>query len=113
MFCSSFLYWCSRANAPEICGVAIDVPDAVANPPGYVEVIDSPGAKSIGRLHLLENEEIEPDFETEPTAVTLEMHAGYEIPLEFPELPVAATTEIFFATALCIALAVSWSSESQ
>jgi hypothetical protein len=44
----------SRATTPDTCGAAIDVPLNISGPPGVVERIETPGAKTSTHLPTLE-----------------------------------------------------------
>ena len=70
-----------------------------------------PGANKSVILFLLKL--IASAFVTEPTAVTLVMHAGLAIPVVLPLFPVAAITLMFFAIAFAIELVNEVSSLSQ
>ena len=120
--------WRRSAIAPETWGVAMDVPLKVLRPEewqkvqvllGTVEVIAWPGASRSKKLARFVNEEIASTVVLElpssvlPTEVAFWRHAGAAIVLVLPELPLAATTEIFFPTAESTAALKALSLESQ
>src|SRR5207244_13616894 len=76
------------AKTPATCGVAMDVPSKLSNPPpGTDEVIRSPGANRERNVAWLENEEtlsngVSPDpSPVEPTLTEVEIHDGTECTL--------------------------------
>ena len=67
----------STAQAPAVCGAAIDVPLKKAyRSPGMEELMDDPGATKERNEATLEKLEITSDLSVEPTLTALEMHAG-------------------------------------
>ncbi len=70
--------FCLRiAQAPATCGVAMEVPLQVANPPpGTADVMDSPGARSERKEAELENQETSSDSVVDPTLTADEIQPG-------------------------------------
>src|SRR5258706_6612404 len=89
----------STAQAPATCGVAIEVPLAVPNPPGTYasgreEVTEPPGASRLKKLALLEKLEMVLSLFVEPTLIAEEMQPGAVSEFVLPLLPEAMAVAI-------------------
>src|SRR6267142_2069406 len=100
------------AQAPAMCGEAIDVPLATANwPPGYDEMISSPGANSDRKGATFEKSATWSSLVVAPTLTAVETHAGALISLVDPSLPDATTVAMPTERRLSMKGLYSWSSQ--
>jgi hypothetical protein len=86
------LFCLRSAHAPATCGVAIEVPLKIANPPpGTEEFMLEPGARRDKKDAELENEDRVSDFVVEPTLTALDIQPGLLMEFVKPLLPEAMT----------------------
>src|SRR5262245_62054158 len=82
----------STANEPVTCGVAIEVPLAVAqSAPGYEDWIDVPGASKDRKEATFENDDTASVFVVEPTLTAVETQPGELMAFVKPPFPAATT----------------------
>lgn len=102
------------AQAPATCGVAMDVPERLSNPPpGTEETMPWPGANRDRKAAEFENAEIASAFVVDPTLTAVEMQPGALMALVNPSFPDAITVAIRAERRLSIAAFIPAFARSQ